>query len=220
MDSQPFFYDLELPLYHSKFVFCGKCATLHPIAKACGQHFEFAHFDLSDFDSVGRWTLSEGDDSGLRTNEKLHKYRGGVVYAVVKDRPRIDLKSFAAGLAAIHPEVSPADFPAFVQVQLGYRRSTASKGHLALKRLNDCESGSELTCWNCDTSMSISRGNLARAVEHALEFGGTIVASTDGIKVPDSSVRFQTSKHLTSAVMPAVEFRRGNDFVAAGHVEP
>lgn len=219
MSMQSYFYDFDLPLERSKFVLCGNCPTPRPIARACGQHFALAHFNLSDFDSVGRWSGTEIDRDDNKS-EKLKKHRGGIMYAVEKDKPRVNLKKFSAELAEIHPEISAAELPAFVEQHLGHRRSTKSKGHLALVRLNDFEPASELTCWNCGTTMSISRGNLAKAVDHALEHGGTIFVSTEGTEVRNSTIEFGRSTHLPSSKLPDVMFRRGSDFVAAGHVQP
>jgi len=237
MTTQEIFRDLELPLYRSKMLFCGECTErrpheeLHPIGKAGGQHFEKAIFDLSEFDTVGVesgifQSLEFGgdydvDDSvDLKTREKLNKIRPGFLYAVRKNAPRIDYAALAADVAERQPQKDPKKLDELIKEQLGFQRSTASPSHLALVRLDDDEPGSVLTCWNCNTQMSVGRGHLVRAVEHALQFGGDILLSRGGIEVRDSEVPFGTKTHRRKKPAPlsSVSFRRGTDFVASGHI--
>lgn len=237
MATQEIFWDLELPLYRSKILFCGECADrrpyeeLHPIGKAGGQHFERATFDLSEFDTVGTGSGffrsleiddhdhdDESDD--WWTGEKLHRIRPGLLYAVVRNAPRINFATFAVEVAERHLLMDRKKLDKFVEEQLGFRRSTASPSHLALVRLNDDEPGSVLTCWNCGNKMAVGREHLVRAVEHAFEFGGDIIISRFRIEVCNSQEPFERTTHRRSkpAPPPPVSFRRGSDIVAAGHI--
>jgi len=237
MATQQIFWDLELPVYRSKMLFCGECAEdrpyeeLHPIGKAGGQHFERATFDLSEFNTVGIGSgffrsheISDRDDvddsDEWWTQEKLHKIRPGFLFAVVRNAPRINYATFAAEVAERHPQMHRKRLDKFVKEQLGFRRSTASPSHLALVRLNDDETGSVLTCWNCGTKMAVGREHLVRAVEHAFEFGGDIIVTRFRIKVRDFTMDFERTTHRRTkpAPPPPVSFRRGSDFVAAGHI--
>jgi hypothetical protein len=116
--------------------------------------------------------------------------------------------------------MDPNKIDKFVKVQLGFRRSTASPSHLALVRLDDDETGSELTCWNCHTQMAVGREHLVRAVEHAFQFGGDIIVTRFRIRVRDSTLPFERTTHRRTkpAPPPPISFRRGSDFVAAGHI--
>jgi len=238
MATQGIFWDVELPLYRSKILFCGECAErrpyeeLHPIGKAGAQHFERAIFDLSEFDTVGSGpgfiqSLDIGDhghvddSDGWWNREKLIKIRPGLLYAVVRNAPRINYATFAAEVVENYPQLDPKNLNKFVKVQLRFRRSTASSSHLALVRLDDDEMGSVLTCWNCGLKMAVGREHLVHAVEHALNFGGDIIVSRFGIKVLDSQEPFERTTHRrTKPALPSpVSFRRGSDFVAVGHIE-
>jgi len=217
-------------------LFCGECAErrpyeeLHPIGKAGGQHFERATFDLSEFDTVDvgsgffrslEISDHDVDDSDNRSNpEKLHKIRPGFLYAVVRNAPRINYATFAAEVAERQPQMDGKKLDKFVKEQLGFRRSTASPSHLALVRLDDDETGSVLTCWNCGTKMAVGREHLVQAVEHAFEFGGDIIVTRFRIAVRNSKVEFERTTHRRTkpAAPPPVSFRRGSFFVASGHV--
>jgi hypothetical protein len=237
MAAQEVFWDLELPLYRSKLLFCGECAEdrpceeLHPIGKAGGQHFERATFDLSEFDTVSSGTgffqsleIGQRDDvdnfDDWWKREQLIKRRPGSLFEVVKNAPRISHAKFRAEIADRHPHMDPANAVKLVMEKLGYRRSTASPSHLALVRLDDDETGSELSCWNCGSKMAVGRAHLVRAVEHAFEFGGDIIVTRFRIQVRDSTLPFERTTHRRTkpASPPPVSFRRGSDFVAAGHI--
>jgi len=236
MATQEYDRGLDLGVHRSKFIFCGECAKrrpyeeLHPIGKAGGQHFEQRTFDLSEFDTVdvapgffGSLDFDavevEGDTGDSWSYENLHPIRAGILYAVVRHAPRINHVTFEAEIAERQPQKDPNKSDEITKEQLGFRRSTESQSHLALVRLDDDEVSSFLTCWKCDTQMAIGRGELVRAVEHALEFGGDILVSRYRIVVRNPQVPFETKTNRRKwRATPPVSFRRGTDFVASGHV--
>jgi hypothetical protein len=218
MATQEVFRNLDLSWYGSKRVFCGGCFVRRPsdelriIAKAGGLHFEIATFNLRDFDTVdvepGTFSYLDVEEALGRSEsfkwrksdkqwkrERLHKLRTGVLFEVRRNAPRIDHDQFAAEVAERQPPRDPKQLDHLVKEQLGHRRTTANASHLALVRLDDHETASLLTCWNCGTMMSVGRERLVMAVEHVKQFGGDILLSLNGIEVRDSTTPFEVRPH-------------------------
>jgi len=233
MATQEVSRELDVPWYGSVFIYCGECAVDRPrerlrrIGKAGGQRFEMATLDLREFDTVADEPGAYGsleyvspfdlDDSADRgTRVKLHKLRTGVLFEVRKNAPRIDYAPFAAEVAERQHQKNPKILDEITKEQLGYQRSTASPGHLALVRLDDDEPGSVLTCWKCGIKASVGREYLVKAVEHVKEFGGKIFLFRTGIKVRDFD---EKPRRRPKRPPPRpLSFRRGSDFVVAGHI--
>lgn len=133
---------------------------------------------------------------------------------------RIDYEEFAADVASRQFRSNPPNLDQIVNKALGFQRSTVSRHHLSVVKLADDELGSVLTCWNCGTQMAVGRKHLVRAVEHALKFRGDILISRGGIEIRGSDVPFEQKTHRRKKAPPPppVAFRRGTDFVAAGHI--
>ena len=237
MATQEVSRELDVPWYGSVFIYCGQCADDRPreglrrIGKAGGQRFEMVTLDLSEFDTVADepgayesleyvspFDLDDSADRGTRV--KLHKLRTGVLFEVRKNAPRIDYAPFAAEVAERQPQKNSKILDEITKEQLGYQRSTASRGHLALVRLDDDEPGSVLTCWKCGTKASVGREYLVKAVEHVKEFGGSILLFRTGIKVRNFEVPFDEKPRRRKKRPPPrpVSFRRGADFVASGFI--
>ena len=172
------------------------------------------------FGSVEFGAEDDGDETGDSwTYNNLHPIRPGMLYKVRKNAPRIDFGTFTSEVTENQPQKNHWKMNEIIKEQLGYRHSTLSPSHLALVRLDDDEVNSLLTCWKCDTKMALGRGELVRAVEHAIEFEGDILVSRYRIDVRNSQLPFETkTNHRKWRGAPPVSFRRASEFVATGFI--
>ena len=210
--------ELDMPIENSVLAFCGACVVkhpyedLHPIARASGQHLELVDHrslkeqiglefpgTLPDYVESGQL---DADEAQWRERASVRKVRTGRVQLIVRHGPRMDFEEFLEDVGRREVNKSPSQVAEIAHQDAGFRRSTESVTHLAQVPAPTDERGTTLTCWRCDTRIRVNRERLALAVDHVLEFGGTLLVSPSGVEVEDSSRQFATKIHRRSAPRP------------------
>jgi len=207
--------ELTMPLFGAKWVYCGGCARDRPaerhhrIGRAGGQRL------CQPVNAAYLWEIM--DEPGARlelevretepqlltkpkwwATTKLKKIRTGVLYEVRKDAPRLSRRRLVDEFKKSRFQDSRSNLDEVVDVSLSHLRSTGSGHHHGMVKLSDDALSSELTCWNCRRKMRVGRERLAKAVEHAKEFGGKIIATNDDVNVVDTTKDFNWRPHQRS----------------------
>jgi len=216
MATQEIPRDLGVPWHGAVYVYCSRCAVEHPLEKlrrigfAGGQRFEMATLDylseyvddpgaLSSLEYVDPEPQVSDDPAGWWTRSKLRKLRTGVLFEVRKNANRINYEEFAADVASRQFLRNLTNAEQLVSEALGFQRSTVSRHHLSLVKLEDNESSSLLTCWKCGIRARVGRERLSRAVDHIKEFGGLILVAPTGIEIRESMEPFNWSPRRRSS---------------------
>lgn len=200
--------ELNLPIENSVDAYCGVCAdrypneNLHRIASATGQHEEMVdnwtvkdhlayqlHGSFQDHFESGRMAA---EVEQWRDSLKVRKVKTGQLRTIVRHATREDYEEFLEVVRNREGHKSPSEIEEIAKEDIGYRRASNSKTHLAQVFALTDERGTKLTCWRCDTQMRIGRERLALAVDHILEFGGKLFLRPTGIEVQGSSRPFAT----------------------------
>ena len=203
--------ELELPTPNAVWAYCGECADQHPYrdlsrtASATGQHIELVdswtvqdhlayqlHGSFEDHVESGRLEVEQEE---WRKSLKSRKVRTGELRVIVVDAKRRDYEEFRQDVRNREWNKSPDEVEEIAREEIGYRRASNSKTHLALVVAQPGERGTTIACWRCDTKMRVNRELLAMAVDHVTAFGGTLTLRPTGISVNDSSQTFEVKTH-------------------------
>ena len=216
MASQEISRELKLKWYGSRFVCCGCCAVKFPadrphrIALAGGKRFAMASFEylwdylgepvaLSALEYVDPEPQVPSYSAEWWKTADLRQLPAGALFEIVRNAPRLNYAKHVADAVSRHAHAQPEQQREIADDELGLRRSTASRHHLSLRKRDDNEMRSLLTCSKCGTPMRVDRVSLMMAVEHVKAFGGVVFVSPSGVEVRESRWPFKGRRHFRSS---------------------
>jgi hypothetical protein len=163
-------------------IYCGVCAKRSPgrpppmIGEGTGRTVATEIHEITMGEEDFQMSPEE-----LLAMAKTSTKRHGELHQFVKDGPRVSIGELRAAISERMPYLNKQQLDAELEDALGRRRSDVSATRLSFTNVEFVDGRSTITCGECRVTSNLSRAELARKIDRAMELGVRVLVSPGGV---------------------------------------